>query len=364
MRIGFFTDTFVPQTNGVVTALCDFGAELTRRRHQVNVFCPRTTSQNIKGMRVFSYPSVTFRPYPEYRLGLPFITRRAPDLDVVHCHGPFTFGVYGLRVAQKQDVPAVGTFHTLLPEYVHYVSRLRFPKKYLQKIAWTYCKHHYNQYDIVTTPSAYIKNQLQAHGVRKPVLVVPNGVNPRFKPMPKAKARKKLGLDNGRVFLYLGRLGFEKNVADVIRAVKGLNCTLVIAGKGPADSELRGLAKKLSLDNVRFDGFVPNELLPAYYSAADAFVTASKSETQGIVVLESMACSTPVIAANALALPEIIAPGKNGFLFNTKDQLKKMLARFEPSTTLRKNAEKTAQQYSLKKCTDKLEKAYEIAGAQ
>ena len=164
-------------------------------------------------------------------------------------------------------------------------------------------------------------------------VVVPNGIDlSKFRPQREAvklAVRKKLGLKpSDKMILVAGRLSREKNVDVVIRAYAGFarenpGSKLVVCGTGPALGENIALARKLGVGKrAVFTGFVPNNVLPAYYSAADAFVTASTFETQGLTVLEAMACGTLVLGANALAIPDEVKNGKNGFLFEPNARLR------------------------------------------
>jgi 1,2-diacylglycerol 3-alpha-glucosyltransferase len=360
MRVGFFTDTFLPQRNGVVTSLLSFGTELARRGHEVHVFCPKTNVGNINGIEVHSYPAVNFRPYPEFKIAIPQGRDKAPSLDIVHTHSPFTMGFFGGRVAKIQDIPRVSTFHTLLSDYSQYVSRLGKPV--LNLISWRLCKAFYNKHEKVIAPSMALKNLLKSRGIKNPIEVIPTGIDVgHLRPINKTLARKRLGLGDDRVFLCLGRVSHEKNLDLVIRAMTDIDAKLLVVGQGPAMKKLRKLVEKKKLrKNVLFKGFVQEKLKPLYCSAADALIIASKSETQGVVVAETMACGTPVIGADSLAIPEIVEDRENGRLFKPGDlkQLAKIMQTFEPTGRMRKNARRTAEEYSIEKCTTKLEEFY------
>jgi glycosyltransferase involved in cell wall biosynthesis len=360
MRIGFFTDTFLPQTNGVVSSIISFGSELIKRGHEVVVFCPRSNLNEYNGMKICHYPSMTFKPYPEFKMAFPRGSGRIPKLDIVHTHSPFSLGVFGLMVAKKQCVPQVSTFHTLLSEYVTYVSN--FWRGALSVVTWGYCRLYYNRCHAIITPSNILKKVLLQHKINKPMTVIPTGVDLDFlKPVDKKKAREKLGIGGGQVFLSLGRLGFEKNVDLVIRALKDVDAKLIIAGRGPAEHSLKSLTRKLGLQKkVFFAGYVPEKLKPFYYSAVDAFIIASTSETQAIVVAEALVCGCPAIGANSLAIPEIVKEGVNGHLFKPGDVdgISKILQNFEYSKKMRTVALKSAEAFSRQKCVDRLEKFY------
>ncbi|MEW6221731.1 MAG: glycosyltransferase [Candidatus Hadarchaeota archaeon] len=360
MRIGFFTDTFLPQKNGVVTSLLSFGAELEKRGHEVHVFCPKTNVRHMEGMEVHSYPAVSFRRYPEFKIAVPQGRDRAPKLDLVHTHSPFTMGFFGWRVAKFQKIPRVSTFHTLLSEYYQYVSRVGKPV--LKLVSWRFCRAFYKRHKKLITPSAALKRLLREHGIKKPIEVIPTGIDIKaLHPIDKKTARRKLGLEDERIFLCLGRVSYEKNLDLVIRAMTEVDGKLLLVGRGPATGKLKKLVDKKHLrKRVSFKGFVPEKLKPLYCSAADALVIASKSETQGLVVAEAMACGTPVIGANALAIPEVVRNGENGYLFKPENigSLSALMQKFEPSEGMRKNARKTAESYSIEKCTTKLEEFY------
>ena len=363
MKIGFFTETFLPQTNGVVTSIESFGEELVNRGHEVHIYCPKTSIKTHKGMTVHAKASVPFLPYPEFRLAIPF--GKVEKLDIVHTHGPFFMGNYGIKVAEKQGIPKVATFHTLLSEFVKYLSPIKAGQIPLKKLAWSYSFSHYNKYDRVITPSNTIKKMLK---IKPPITVIPTGINTNIlKPLDREKSREKLGLTAEKVYLCLGRLGFEKNLDIVIRAAKNFlddDAQMVIAGRGPAMEDLQSLTKELKLGRkISFVGYVSELDKVRYYSAADAFITASTSETQGIVVLEAMACGCPVIGANSLAIPEFVEDGKNGFLFEPGDveQLSNTVKNFSFTDRMRKNALKTAREHSIEKSTTKLERLYDLA---
>jgi 1,2-diacylglycerol 3-alpha-glucosyltransferase len=361
MRIGFFTDTFLPQANGVVTSLLSFGPELAKRGHEVSVFCPKSNVKEFKGMTVFSYPAVTFRGYPEFKIAVPQGRDRAPKLDIVHTHSPFTMGFFGWRVAKLQNIPRVSTFHTLLSEYAGYVSKLG--KIILKPVTWEFCRTFYNRHRKLIAPSMTLKKILQDHKIRKPIETIPNGIDTNFfHPSDKNTARKKLEIEGEKIFLSLGRIGHEKSIDVMIRAFKNLDAKLVIVGRGPAKQKLEKMTRKLDLQNkVIFEGFVPEKLKHLYYSAADALVIASEFETQGLVVVEAMACGTPVIGVNSGAIPEMISDGKNGYLFKpgNVEELTEKIEKLEPSEQMKKNAIKTSKNYSIEKCTTKLEKFYQ-----
>ena len=362
MRVGFFTDTFLPQKNGVVTSLLSSGPELVRRGHEVSVFCPKSNVKELNGMKVYSYPAVAFKPYPEFKIAVPRGRDMVPPLDIVHSHSPFTMGFFGWRVSNFQKIPRVTTFHTMLSEYVHFIAF--FGKKFLERVAWRYCEIFYNKQRGIIAPSGALEKVLKSHHISKPISILPTGIDTDFfKPLKKETAREKLGLEKDeKIFLSLGRLSYEKNIDTVLKAFEKMDGNLIVVGRGPTAKKLKKMKNELGLNKkVSFTGYVREELKPLYYSAADALVLASTGETQALVVVEAMACGCPVIGADSLAIPEVVADGKNGYLFKPGDveQLAEILNSYKPSGRMTSQALKTSQRFSVEKCVDKLEKFYE-----
>jgi 1,2-diacylglycerol 3-alpha-glucosyltransferase len=372
VKIAFFTDTFYPQVNGVVTALDSLSLELKRQGHDVEIFAPAPGPADFEGIPVHRFRSVAFRPYPEFRAALPpllvnkFIARRG--FDVVHTHGPFTMGWTGLYAARRNRLPCVSTFHTPFSEYVHYLFGNRARLVMLGKrVAWDYSKRHYNRYDHVIVPSNVVRTLVISKGVRKPVSVIPNGVDiKRIARVPHEDAARRFGV-RGRYVIHAGRLSREKNVSDALRAMKKIKgVKLVVTSRGPAELELRKTAKSLGVSNrVVFTGFVDFEDLVNLYRGAELAVIPSEAETQGMVILEAMACGTPVVGADYLAIPETVMNDENGRLFELHDtaslaeSVNSLLSDKRELARLGRNARKTAELNSVERRTKQLVNLYE-----
>jgi 1,2-diacylglycerol 3-alpha-glucosyltransferase len=177
MRIGFFTDTYTPQINGVVTSIQLFARALERQGHSVYIFAP-SPRQASDGPHVIRIPSLPFAFQPEMRVAAIYsahahrLVRRA-NLDVVHSHDPFAIGLFGLAMAKRFRLPYVHTYHTLYPEYVHYVWETEFTRDIAERLSRDFC----NQCDTVIAPSTKINRALTEWGVRKPVVTLPTGVD-------------------------------------------------------------------------------------------------------------------------------------------------------------------------------------------
>ncbi len=380
MRVGFFTDTFLPNIDGVVTSILDYRAFLRSRGHDVYVFSAGSQSdlrQN-DDASVYFFRSVTFPPYPQYKLALfPYIgasrAAKQADLDLVHSHAITSMGLAARRASGQLKVPLVGTFHTMVSDVTRYVTKNEWVKKSASKMLWRAVSLFYRPFNVVTAPSHVTASLLEAHGVKN-VQVVPNGIDlERFRSdLDSGVVKSLLSIgDDEDVVLVAGRLGFEKNVDVVVRAAKKILQTrkarFVVTGDGPARKSLEALAVSEGVRHAfEFEGFVNKKALPHYFAAADVLVTASGFETQGLSVLEAMACATPVVAANALALPEAVDDGKNGFLFEPFDEAdlaEKVVGVLSAGKNQKhkwsRAARKKAEQYDLQKTGQKLLDVYE-----
>jgi len=323
VRIGFFTDTYTPQINGVVTSIRLFARALERQGHSVYIFAP-TPRQASDGPHVIRIPSLPFAFQPEMRVAALYsaqahrLVRRA-NLDIIHSHDPFAIGLFGLAMAKRFRVPYVHTYHTLYPEYVHYVWDTELTRELAERLSRDFC----NQCDTVIAPSTKINRALAEWGVRKPVITLPTGVDTftfsERDPEAVEALRRRYAIPAGdRLLTFVGRLGLEKNVDALIDAmsfVRTPGARLLVVGDGPYREDLaRHIARDRIGERVTFTGYLGRDDVRAAYHASDALFFASTSETQGLVVAEAMAAGLPVVAVDDLAVADAVADGVNGFL--------------------------------------------------
>lgn len=375
MRIAFYTDTYLPNRDGVVTAILNFRKELEKRGHEVYIFASGSAKakRENEDPHVFYHSSTPFRPYPQYRIALfPFLSERkvrSLKIDVIHSHGMATMGLAADRAAHALKIPYVGTMHTLIPQATHYVSQFGSVQRAAERVAWGYLKLYYNRCDAATAPSNVIKELMEEHGIRN-VSALPNGIDARkFNPKLDGRpVREWWNLGKKKVVLHLGRLVLEKNLEVIMRAAllvaeEEPDVKFLIVGTGPAASHYRELALKNHVGRYFiFTGFVEDRWVPKYYACADAVVVPSKFETQGLVTLEAMACGKPVAGADFLATREVVRDGKDGFLFDPDDPedcAEKVVAALRAGKKLREAARRKGAEYSIEKCTDRLLKLYE-----
>nr|BAL58346.1 glycosyl transferase family 1 [Candidatus Acetothermum autotrophicum] len=333
MKIGIFTDTFTPQINGVTSIIEELHRVLTRQGHEVFIFAPAySRAQRSENGHIFRFPALTAYFHKDSRVVIPYDRRASavfPRLDVVYSHTPVSMGLLALRVARKYDLPHVHTYHTLFTEYLHYLPRLIRPtRRMAERISAAFC----NRCDAITTPSHAMREELLRYGVEKPIYVLPFGVDiePFERPVS-TDVRSLLGLAPNEFFLlYAGRLGTEKNLHFLLRAFRVLvdrwggpqPLRLVLAGGGPHRPLFEAYAKELGLsERVLFTGFIPRAELVDYYRAADLFVFASKTETQGLVLMEAMAAGLPAVAVRAMGVTDVVFDGETGVLVPEDEEI-------------------------------------------
>jgi glycosyltransferase involved in cell wall biosynthesis len=324
VRAALFTNNYLPFCGGVTTSVETLRRGLEARGHEPWVFAPRFPGAAADTGRVIRYPSIPAATYPEFAIAVPFapaIARRARalDFDVFHAHHPFVLGPVARRLARRLGRPLVFTYHTRYDKYAHYVPVWRGLAETLAvRLSTVFAARA----DAVLAPSALVRDELRARGVRTPIAVVPTGVDlTAFSPGSRADERRRLGLPaDDLILLYVGRLDREKSVDRVLIAFERVAGTLpsarlVLVGHGTEAVRLQRLAGRLqAASRVHFVGVRPHAELAPFYRAADLFVFASETETQGLVLAEAAACGLPAVAVDAPGCEEVVADGQSGVL--------------------------------------------------
>ncbi len=324
MHVALFTNNYLPFCGGVTISVETLRAGLEAVGHEAWVFAPRFARTGRELPRVVRYPSVPATTYPEFALAVPYSGRISRlvatlDFDVFHAHHPFLLGPAARRLARRHRRPLVFTYHTRYEKYAHYVP---LPRRLVEAAAVQLSARFAVAADAVIAPSAVIRDQLQARGVRAPIAVVPTGVDLlRFRPGDREAARVGLGVpEDAPLVLYVGRLDREKSVDRVLLAFDRIASTLpaaclVLVGQGTEAERLRRVAATLSVaDRIRFLGVRAHDALVQWYQAADVFLFASETETQGLVLAEAAACGLPAVAVSAPGCDEVVRDGETGVL--------------------------------------------------
>lgn len=335
MRVLIAGQAFFRRDNGQAVFTVNLAEGLAQAGHAVLVMAPSETGRAYRQRQ----PGLILQTVPALPLGYNvnvtaltdrLVTRTLLEFnpDVVHLQDHYFLSRSVLRAARQHRLKVVGTNH-FLPENL--ADNLPIPK-WLYKLAqpwlWRTMLDVYQQLDGVTAPTQTAVAILKQQSLRVPIRAISCGVDRgRFHPRPtldRAALRRKYGLAVDKVLLlYVGRVDREKRLDLMARALAQLDRTEVqfaIAGRGSYKNALKQLCQDLGLaERVVFTGFVPAEDLPLLLNSADIFVMPSHAELQSIATLEAMSSGLPVLAAHACALPELVTPGVNGYLFSADD---------------------------------------------
>lgn len=371
MKIGLFTDGYLPQVNGVSTTIEELKESLEKRKNSVYIIAPKYPNYIDEEKNILRLKSFKIFRNPEIRLSYLFPEKSLQkvlrtNFDIIHGFSGGSVTSLGLTLARIKRKPYVFTYNTRWNKYTHYILEGKVVKpKVFEKVAQIYC----NACDHIIAPSVSVKKELLSFGVKKPITVIPNGVDTnKFKPSKDNFLRKKLHLKaNDKIVLYVGRLAKEKSVDFLIKSFSKLanpNYFLVIVGGGSEKDNLQKLAKKLNIENrVYFLGHVNYDDIPKIYRGAEVFTFFSQSETQGMVILEAMSSGLPVLALNDKVFSEFIENGKDAILIGKNEKLfienlKNLLENPNLRKKLALNARKKAQKFSIDEMTKKFENLY------
>ena len=325
MHILMISDVFFPRVNGVSTSIATFRRGLCENgQHRCTLVVPRYGEGDPPDPDVHRIPARRVPMDPEDRL----MSGRALDralggidargVDVVHVQTPFIAHSAGVRWARRHGLPVVETWHTHFEEYLHhYVPFL--PRRLLRVAARSVSRRQCNALDRIIVPSPAMEQVLRTHGIERPITVLPTGIDRReFADGDGAAFRRRHGIPADRPMLvYVGRVAHEKNIDFLLDMLVELRprlpgVLLALAGEGPAVPHLRRRVRELGLaDTVQFVGYLRRDgELQDCYAAGDLFVFASRTETQGLVLLEALALGVPVVALAVLGTREIVLPGR------------------------------------------------------
>jgi glycosyltransferase involved in cell wall biosynthesis len=407
MRVIYFTDTFLPKIDGITISIKNFSERLSQRGYEFLILCPEygegDFSEINPKIRIERFASGYLPTYPDIKVVLPnplkiskLIEEFKPDLCHIHTAG--LLGQYGINATEKYALPVAGTYHTLMSEQDTYVSLYRILKidklfmkinkfdktltlknllkfqkfenfNIQKKIILKLCNNLYERCDLIISPSHLLKNQLIEFGILRPITVVSNGMD-----LSRFTGNIREAPENPKI-LHVGRISYEKNCDVIINAFKQIKetfpgATLTIIGEGPALPSLKSQAESLNLkESIDFKGFVNNSELHTVYPQYDLFLTASTMETQGLVILEAIACGLPAVGVKSYAIPELIQEGKNGFNaepFQSKELAELSIKVLKDKDLYRKFSENSlaiSQDHELGKCVDKMDEVYQAMKA-
>lgn len=345
MRVGLFSDAYLPDINGVVSSIATLKLALERLGHTVFVISNHkgVTPSYDEENHILRLPGLEVKKFYGYKMSSPIQIQgedyiRKMDLDVIHVHTEWGIGLFARQMAKKYNIPLVYTYHTLYEDYLHYLNPKDFQSvdeagrrvvRFLSKIAG-------NSPMAVIAPSNKTKKALQSYGVQTPIYIVPTGIDlsdflvDNLDQEKIKSVRASVGLSpDDHVVVFVGRIAKEKAIEMPIEAmslVKDKKIHFVVVGGGTDLKFYQKEAQKYGVsDRVHFLGKIAKEEIPYYYSAFDCFVSASLSETQGMTYLEALASGLMVFGRRDEVLDDLVEEGKTGFYFDDAQELAEKL---------------------------------------
>lgn len=386
MRIGIFTETYTPYISGLVTSEVMLKNALEKEGHEVYVVTANLESfkyEYDEKERVLKIPGIPTGIY-DSRLSSIYPIRavnkiKSWRLDVIHSQTEFAIGTFARLFAKQYNIPLVHTYHTLYEDYVHYITKgyfKRSSKKIVEYLTKFYCETTATEL-IVPTNKIY-KLFKEKYRFEKNIHIIPTGIEvERFyeeniDPKEVKNLRKSLDISKKDfIILFVGRLAEEKNIEFLIQSQKNLvkynkDIKLLIVGDGPDKEKYEDLAKSLNLqENVIFTGKAAWDDMPYYYHISNVFATASKTETQGLTIIEAMASDVVPVCMRDEAFNSMITEELNGLFFETNEEYEKQILRLyenkEERMRFDKQARIQAEHYSSKNYAERVLEVYNRA---
>jgi 1,2-diacylglycerol 3-alpha-glucosyltransferase len=376
MRIAFFTNSYKPSISGVVTSINLFREGLRANGHEVSVLAPEYADFKDEEPYVFRVPAIDFSQRVDMTLAIPWrgpLQRTISGIkpQIIHSHHPLVMGNLGAAFARQLKVPLIFTFHTMYEEYAQ--KYVKFMPELAGLVMDEVVERYLHQCTHLIAPTSSIRDLIyRKYDVDIPVTVIPTPVDlAKFEQLEPDNIRSKLGLMNCEILLYIGRLSEEKNLTFLIHsfarlAKKRSNSRLLLVGKGVDELDLHRTVEKLNLkQQVIFTGPVDYNEIPHYAAAADLFVFPSKTDTQGLVLVEAMAAGTPVVAIEADSSREALSHGGGVLVPDDIDlfasTIEQLLDDRDRLQGLSHQARKIAQQYDIPTAVNRLTEAYKAA---
>ena len=367
IKIVIITNNYKPYNGGVVSSIETFSQELIRFGHEVFIITLDFATNQIDHDYVIRLNCpIKFR-YKKYPIAIPWrydhqiielIKKINPN--IIHSQHPFFLGVSALKASKKLNIPIIFTYHSMYEQYAHNVPiPTLITEPIIKKFALEYC----NKVDHVISPTESTKNFLLRNGIKNNITIIPSGINNLF-------LSKDYKRDNSNQIklLSVSRFTKEKNIPFLLNVFSKLdnNFILDLVGHGIELENLKNYAFNiLKIEKNRLNFIINPEKteIAKFYRNSDIFIFASTSETQGLVLAESMAGGLPVIALNAPGSSDIIINNYNGFLTENQvdmlEKIKTLISNSELKNKMHFNAWQTGQRYSIQEAGQKLLNCYE-----
>lgn len=344
MRVGIFTESYPPLVNGVSTSILMLQKALEKLGHEVFIVTVSDDKKNYTledDGHILRLPSMNLANCYDYKFTSVYPIKavniiKKMNLDVIHSNVEFTIGIFARVVSEQLGIPLVHTYHTNWEDYTHYITK---NKKILDDICKKLLKYLVVFFEDKTVtelivPSNKIYNIFKdKYKFTKNIHIIQTGIETskfykeNFSSKDINNLKKKYGIKKKDfVIMTVSRLAKEKSVDRLINNQKALlkrypNMKLLIVGDGPDIDKLKMQVCSLNISkNVIFTGKVPLEEIPIYYQLGDVFVTASKSETQGLTVVEAISSSLPIVAVKDDSFISSVIDDFNGYVFTSDEK--------------------------------------------
>lgn len=344
MRIGFFTDSYFPEIDGVTYTLKLWKERLEQKGHEVFIIYPESDDYEPDSNEI-PLRSVSNPFYEGYNIPISIRSDNFPeDLDIVHCHSPATIGLAGQIYAYRNDIPTVYTHHTPLEEYFIQAVKSESLADILGSAYVPLENQFLKRFDIVTASTEDIPRNVETEKLAV-------GIDLEFFQPQEDSFVDDMEI-NRPIIGYSGRISPEKNVDEIVDVAEEVDAEFVIVGEGPQKEELVEKAP----ENVRFMDFLEREKLPEFYSGIDLFLTASTGDTLGLSTLEANACGTPVVAPNVYPFNNTLG-AENGIKYS-REKPEDMKTNIQLALDENYSTREAVKKYSLSETINQLEKLY------
>lgn len=369
MKIGIFTDAYEPHISGVTTSIKMLKTALEKMHHEVYIVTANLDNNKFiydEKNKIIYLPGIKTGIYETKLTGI--YSKKAMkiikewNLDVIHSQTEFGVGYFSRIVAKKLNLPIVHTYHTLYEDYVHYVTHghfNNFAKKLAIKITKYYCE---KRCDELIVPTDKIKDLfINKYNIIKHVNVIPTGIDiDKFKITPSMKKNIQIIKNKYKIketdFIIgsVGRIAPEKSFDKLLYNIKDMikvntNIKVLLVGGGPDLDNLKELTKKLNLENyVIFTDKIDYDLVPTYFNIFNVVVSFSKTETQGLTIIEGLAASKPTLCIEDDSFKAMIEPNYNGFLFKDNTEFKDYIFKLMNDQKLYKDMSTNARNSTYK----------------
>lgn len=377
MKILITTDLYFTSTNGVVTSVRNLTEGLREKGHEVRILTVSNKMESYKEGDVYFVKSLPLGfVYPDVRMPISYRNYMIKELidwkpDVIHSQCEFFTYQFAKRISKLTGAPLVHTYHTLYENYVKYV----IPSERVgRRVVKSFSRYRLRKADVIIAPTGKVEDTLRGYGMKNHISVIPSGISLeqhhyRMEDAERNRKRKSLGIpEDHHVLLSLGRVGAEKNLAELIKFFatalqNNSKLTFLIVGDGPDRENLQNLSEKLGIqNNVIFTGMVNPSEVQQYYQLADIFMCASISETQGLTYIEAAANGLPLLCRQDNALRGIVIDGINGYQYTSRTDFLEKLDRIVSDVQWRKqagkNSEEIAETFGTEHFAERIEDIY------